>query len=76
MSYAYSTCCTTNIYMRANMIYVLTCIPNFDVYDMINSKNSKETFSTKGCVKNFCITLRSASDIDICLPMNRKIVIE
>ena len=62
--------CTTNIYMRANMRYVLKCIPNFDVYHMNKLKNSKETFSTKGCVKVFCITLRSASDIEICLPMN------
>ena len=70
--------CTKNIYMRSKMRYVLPnlLIPNFYVYDMNKLKNSKETFSTKGCVKVFCITLRSASDIEICLPINWNISIE
>ena len=53
--------------LRSKMRYVLPnlLIPNFYVYDMNKLKNSKETFSTKGCVKVFCITLRSASDIEI-----------
>ena len=70
--------CTTNINMKTNIRDVLKCIPNFDVYDIDKHKrtNSKETFSKKGCVKVFCITLRSASDIEICLLMNWNISTE